>query len=74
MALTVVNGNKVVQSAWTNTNNQKWRIVVVKNTTVKFINQEKNYVLDIPGNSPNQGTEMWVHEGNGTPAQQFQLV
>ncbi|MDR2578718.1 MAG: RICIN domain-containing protein [Chitinispirillales bacterium] len=74
MVLTVVNGDKVVQSTWADTGNQKWNIVVTSSNIVKFISKQNGKALDIPGNSSKQGAEVWVYADNGTAAQQFRLA
>ncbi|MDR3013405.1 MAG: RICIN domain-containing protein [Chitinispirillales bacterium] len=70
--LTIV-GDRVVQSAWTGTDGQKW-VIVEENGIIQFTSKLNGKALDVPGNSRKEGTEMWVYPVNKTPAQQFKLT
>jgi hypothetical protein len=73
-AMTVNSKNKVVQSTWKGSDEQKWKITGNDDNTVKIVNVKNGKVLDIPGNSSAIRTEIWTHNDNGTSAQRFSLV
>jgi hypothetical protein len=71
--LTITEKNKVVQSTWNGTHDQKWKIIDNKGNSLKFINVKNGMVLDIPGNSSAEKTELWTYPDNETKAQGFIL-
>ena len=73
-ALTAQSDNNVEQYTYNGTDNQKWIIKEVGNGYYNLISKRYNLVLDVDNAGKSNGTNVQVHNSNGTDAQAFRFV
>ena len=73
-ALTAQSDDNVEQYTYNGTDNQKWIIKEVGNGYYNLISKRYNLVLDVDNAGKSNGTNVQVHNSNGTDAQAFRFV